>query len=87
MTTYSPDELKKTIFDFINEEFLYDKQHITLTDDLNIIEQGILDSMDIFRLIQFIEETVKIGFEPEEMIQTNFQSVNDIVNFVQTKKI
>ncbi len=82
---HATDELKKIISDFINEEFLYDKKHIELTDNLNIIEQGILDSMDIFRLIQCIEEKVNVAFEPEEMIQTNFQSVNDIVNFVQNK--
>lgn len=83
---YSTEELKKIVTDFINEEFLYDKLDIKITDDLNIIEQGILDSMDIFRLIQFIEEKINIILEPDEMVQTNFQSVNDIVSFIQSKK-
>lgn len=83
---YSTEELKTIVTDFINEEFLYDKPDIKITDNLNIIEQGILDSMDIFRLIQFIEEKVNIVLEPEEMVQTNFQSVNNIVSFIQSKK-
>jgi len=84
---YSTEELKKIVTDFINEEFLYDKTDIEMTNDLNIIEQGILDSMDIFRLIQFIEEKVNIVLEPDEMVQTNFQSVNDIVSFIQSKEV
>lgn len=84
---YSTEELKKIVTDFINEEFLYDKTDIEMTNDLNIIEQGILDSMDIFRLIQFIEEKVNIVLEPDEMVQTNFQSVNDIVGFIKSKEV
>ena len=84
---YTTEELKKIVTDFINEEFLYDKTDIEMTNDLNIIEQGILDSMDIFRLIQFIEEKVNIVLEPDEMVQTNFQSVNDIVGFIQSKEV
>jgi acyl carrier protein len=79
-------KLEKSINDFMQEEFLYDKPEIKITNDFNIIEQGILDSMDIFRLIQFIEEEIDISFEPEEMVQTNFQSINDIIRFVQTKQ-
>ena len=79
-------ETKLLITNFIKNEFLYDKPEITLTEDLNIIEQGILDSMDIFRLIQFIEEKLSITLEPEEMVQTNFQSINHILDFVNTKQ-
>lgn len=79
-------KLEESINNFIQEEFLYDKPEIKMTNDFNMIEQGILDSMDIFRLIQFVEEEVGVSFEPEEMIQTNFQSINDIVNFVNKKK-
>lgn len=79
-------KLEQSINNFIQQEFLYDKPEVKITNDFNIIEQGILDSMDIFRLIQFVEEEVGISFEPEEMVQTNFQSINHIVNFVSKKK-
>ena len=58
-----------------------------MTNDLNIIEQGILDSIDIFRLIQFIEEKVNIVLELNKTVQTNFQSVNDISGFVHSKEV
>jgi acyl carrier protein len=79
-------KLDQSISNFIQEEFLYDKPEIRITNDLNIIEQGILDSMDIFRLIQFIEQDADVSFQPEEMVQTNFQSINDIISFVKQKK-
>ena len=58
-----------------------------MTNDLNIIEQGILDSIDVFRLIQFIEEKVNIVLELNKTVQTNFQSVNDISGFVHSKEV
>ena len=78
-------KLELLISNFIQEEFLYDKPEIKITNELNIIEQGILDSMDIFRLIEFIEQEVDVSFEPEDMVQTNFQSINDMINFIKIK--
>ena len=69
---YITEELENIVTNFINEEFLYDKTDIEMTNDLNIIEQGILDSIDIFRLIQFIEEKVNIVLELNKTVQTNF---------------
>lgn len=79
-------KLELLISNFIQEEFLYDKPDIKITNDLNIIEQGILDSMDIFRLIEFIEQEVDVSFEPEDMVQTNFQSIDGIISFIKKKK-
>jgi acyl carrier protein len=79
-------ELELLISNFIQDEFLYDKPEVKMTNDLNIIEQGILDSMDIFRLIEFIEQEVDVSFAPEDMVQTNFQSINGIVSFIKKKK-
>ena len=84
---YITEELENIVTNFINEEFLYDKTDIEMTNDLNIIEQGILDSIDIFRLIQFIEEKVNIVLELNKTVQTNFQSVNDISGFVHSKEV
>lgn len=78
-------ELELSINNFIQEEFLYDKPEVKLTNDFNIIEHGILDSMDIFRLIEFIEGETDISFAPEDMVQTNFQSINDMINFIKKK--
>lgn len=78
-------KLELSINNFIQEEFLYDKPEIELTNDFNIIEHGILDSMDIFRLIEFIEGETDISFAPEDMVQTNFQSINDMINFIKQK--
>lgn len=78
--------LQNKITEFIQNEFLYDKPNIQLTTDLNVIEQGILDSMDIFRLIQFIESEANIVLEPEEMVQSNFQTINDMIQFILKKQ-
>ena len=78
-------KIELLIGNFIQEEFLYDKPEVKITNDFNIIEQGILDSMDIFRLIEFIEQEVDVSFDPEDMVQTNFQSINDMIIFIKKK--
>ncbi|MES2203584.1 MAG: acyl carrier protein [Pseudomonadota bacterium] len=78
MTAMTDAELETLLTEYITKEFLYDKPQVVLTNDLNIIEQRLVDSMDIFRLIQFIEKETGIIWEPEEMVQTNFKTINAI---------
>ncbi len=78
MTTITEAQLERILREYITREFLYDKPQVNLTNDLNIIEQRLVDSMDIFRLIQFIESEMGILWEPEEMVQENFKTINAI---------
>lgn len=79
------EQIQMLLSDFIVEEFLYNKPGVVLTDDLNIIDQGIVDSMELFRLIEFLEVEAGVMWEPEEMVQKNFQTIKDITNLVLKK--
>ncbi len=57
----------------------------SLRPDEDLLEQGILDSIGIMKLIVFIEENFGIQVEDEEIIPENFQSLNSIAAFIERK--
>ncbi|MHC4681432.1 MAG: acyl carrier protein [Planctomycetota bacterium] len=72
------------IRDFVVENFLFgDGQR--LNDDTSFIEEGIIDSSGFLELAMFLEETFGIGFEDEELIPENIDSLQNITRFVARK--
>ena len=57
----------------------------SLNPDEDLLEQGILDSIGIMKLIVFIEENFGIQVADEEIIPENFQNLNSMVAFVGQK--
>lgn len=67
---------------FIREELLYDS-HQPLTEDLDLIEKGVIDSMSLLRLVSFMEEQCQITVQDEDLVLGNFRSLKAIQAFVQ----
>ena len=57
----------------------------TVTDEESLTENGVIDSLAIFRLVSFLEDSFGIRIADEEIVNESFQSVNAIENFVATK--
>ena len=51
-----------------------------------VFMQGILDSMGFINLINFLEESFSLKVNDSDLVETNFESVNAIADFV-TKKL
>jgi acyl carrier protein len=54
--------------------------------DFALIDSGALDSIGIFSLVSFLETTFKIAVEPQDLNETNFQSLRTIEIFVRSRK-
>lgn len=57
----------------------------SLEPDEDLLDQGIIDSLGIMKLIAFIEDTFNLKIDDGEIIPENFQSLNSLVAFVQQK--
>ena len=57
----------------------------SITDDTLIFDNGLLDSMGLLFLIEFLNENYKIEVNDEELNPENFESINSIVSFIQNK--
>ena len=83
MTT---DNMEETIRQFILSEFLPGEKASNLHDDTPLRTSGVLDSVATLRMVTFVEEQFGITVEAHEASVENFDSINSIVAFIQSKK-
>lgn len=76
-------KLNQEIKDYIIEASLSDANKIK--DDTLIFDTGLLDSMGLLFLIEFLNENYHIEVNDEELNPKNFESINSIVAFVESK--
>jgi len=56
-----------------------------VNNETMIFFQGILDSMGFITLINFLEESFLLKANDDDLVETNFESVNAIADFVVRK--
>lgn len=56
-----------------------------LTDDYNLLDSGILDSIGILNLIVFLESAFHVSIGIDELSENNFLNIHRIVQFVESK--
>lgn len=54
-------------------------------DHSSLLESGIIDSLGIMKLVQFIETEWKIVISDEEIMPDNFETVESIVKLLESK--
>ena len=76
--------MKEKIKQYIVEEIIEDPG-FNLNYDDKIIEESIIDSTEIVKIILFLEDTYDVKIENDEIKLKNFNSVDDICNFIKRK--
>lgn len=78
------DSIESKIRDFVSKTFpAARKQTIRATDEW--LQSGLIDSLGILDLVQFLEKQFRIHISDEELLPENFQSLSAVVNFVWRK--
>lgn len=57
-----------------------------LTNNDNLLDSGIVDSLGILDLVSFVEQEFHITVADDELIPENFQSLDSITAFVENKR-
>ena len=76
-------EIKNKVREYIIKSTLADVESIT--DEALIFEEGLLDSMGLLFLIEFLKEEFNVTTNDNELIVENFESINNIVVFLENK--
>ncbi|WP_417473654.1 phosphopantetheine-binding protein [Luteimonas mephitis] len=76
---------KQAIKRFILDNFLFTDNVAAIADDASLIRSGVVDSMGILELIEYLEKTFRIHVTPEEMVPANFDSIDTINTFLACK--
>ena len=58
---------------------------IVVAPDTDIVGEGLVDSLGIFKLVAFVEETFKVTIEPNEVLLENFQTPRALRNLIVSK--
>lgn len=77
-------KVKENIKEFIVESSYSDSEKIQ--EDTLIFKEGFFDSMGFVNLIGFLEENYGVNMEDKDLIEENFESINAIANFIDSKK-
>lgn len=78
------NNLNSNIRTFIVKKFpLARKRQIQDSDAL--LETGMLDSQGVLEVVSFIEQEYAISVADEDLVPENFQSIDRIANFIQSK--
>ena len=68
--------------DFITHEMLHGTLTDLLSDEDQLVESGIIDSLGIMTLLSFLEEKFSIQISGDDLIPENFESVSAIVELL-----
>ena len=60
----------------------YIRPEVDYLNKTNYIDECLLDSLDIIRLVSEIEKKYNISINGEDIIPENFQSINNIENLI-----
>jgi acyl carrier protein len=70
---------------FILENFLEGEDPRNLTDQTELRESGILDSLSTLRLVAFLEKTFNVELEADDLTQGNLSTIESIDTLVRGK--
>ena len=78
------DTLKNELFAYVKENTF--KETDSLQSSTMLFVEGILDSMGFALLLDFLEETFKFTPQDSDLVESNFESIKAITEFVQKKQ-
>jgi acyl carrier protein len=81
------DNIKEDLRQYILSEFLPGEKASNLGDDTPLRTSGILDSVSTLKVVDFVEEHYGITIEAHEASVENFDSINSIAAFIESKRL
>ena len=78
-------EIAQEVRGFVIDNFLFGEEDGYFSNDDSFLDNGLVDSIGILSLVEFVKEKYAITIEDEEIVPDNWDSVCRIATFVQTK--
>ena len=75
-------KMKEKILNWIKEELFWDGD---VDLDISLLDQGIIDSLGVLNLVEFLEKEFNIKIGDDEVTPENLGSINLMVKFIEKK--
>jgi acyl carrier protein len=72
---------------YVLEQFLYARTDVQLSEDEPLFERGIVDSMGVVEVVQFLEQEYGILIDDDEVTEQHFRSLRSIADYVCSKRV
>jgi acyl carrier protein len=82
---YTDEQIYNALASFFAQEETGREAAIPVAPDTDIIAEGLVDSLGIFKLISFVEETFPVTIAPDEVLLENFQTPRALRNLIVKK--
>jgi acyl carrier protein len=73
---------RKILLDYITNEIM-GSPGTNLNGAQDLLTTGILDSLGILQIVNYIEETLDIAIPEEDVTYENFHNINALVNYLK----
>ena len=78
------EQIQEELFKYAKENTYKDTSN--LASDTMLFVEGIFDSMGFALLLDFLETTFKISPADSDLVETNFESIDAISDFILRKR-
>jgi acyl carrier protein len=83
--TEGNNNIRKDMRAFIEENFLYLRPDVELSDGDDFLALGIIDSLGFVELVEEVQSRYEIAIGDVEITEENFGSIEAIAGFVEKK--
>lgn len=79
------NDARTKLLGFIQRELAQGRGGIDVARE-SLVESGIIDSLGIMKLVDFIEREFRVKIGDEDLIPENFETLDDIANLLSSKQ-
>ncbi|MFT3924992.1 MAG: acyl carrier protein [Myxococcales bacterium] len=77
------DKVRRAVIDWLDDKYHFgDAETLIKSDDLSLLENGVLDSLGFVNLTLFLEENYKLKIDRKSLTRENFDSLRKITTYV-----
>lgn len=77
---------EESLRDFIVNDLGWSGDRALLTDDYDLLENDVIDSIGVFQLVSLIEERLGVEVPDDELVPENFSSVGALARMVDAHR-
>lgn len=78
-------DIKSLLKQFVISEIVVDTTCADIRETESLIDNGILDSLGIIKILTFIEDKFSIKISDDELVPENFETLYSISNLIDKK--
>ncbi len=78
-------QTQEILHNFIQTKILAGKTSGEIGHDDDLLLSGLVNSLDVLRLVTFVQETFAIQVPPEDIVIENFQTIEALARYVQSR--